>query len=122
MNGKNILLDTNIVLYALANIKYLNKLKNCSLYLSFITELELLSYPAISENDEKTIRKFISKTTIIDINTHIKENTIYLRKKYKLKLPDAIISATALSDNIILFTNDKALFKITGIKIKNITL
>lgn len=120
MNGRNILLDTNVVLYVLSDINHLAVLKGCNLYISFITELELLSYPAISENDKRTIRKFISKTTIIDINSIIKENTIKLRKKYKIKLPDAIISATALTNNFILFTNDKNLLKITEIKIKNL--
>ena len=119
MNGRNILLDTNVVLFVLSDLNHLVVLKGCNLYISFITELELLSYPAISEKDKITIQKFISKTTIIDINTIIKENTIELRKKYKIKLPDAIISATALANNFVLYTNDKGLLKITEIKIKS---
>jgi len=121
MNGKNILLDTNVVLFVLSDLNHLAVLKGCNLYISFITELELLSYPAISEKDKITIQKFISKTTIIDINTIIKENTIELRKKYKIKLPDAIISATVLANNFILYTNDKGLLKITEIKINSLS-
>ena len=118
MNGKDILLDTNAVLYALSDLKYLKILKGYTLFISFITELELLSYPSISDKDKRIIKKFISKTTIFDVSEQIKENTIYLRKKYKLKLPDAIISATALSYNMVLMTNDKELFKLKDIEIK----
>jgi predicted nucleic acid-binding protein len=38
---------------------------------------------------------------------------IALRKQHRLKLPDAIISATALSLNALLLTNDLKLFSIT---------
>ncbi len=44
--------------------------------------------------------------TIIDINKKIKDNTIKLRKKYKIKLPDCIIAATAEYLNIPLITGD----------------
>jgi len=53
---------------------------------------------------------------IIDLNTEVKGKTIYLRKKYNLKLPDAIISATAYAIEAILITSDKQLHQITEFK------
>jgi len=50
------------------------------------------------------------------LNVEIKEKTIYLRKKYTLKLPDAIISATAYFAKAALITNDKQLCQITEIE------
>ena len=52
---------------------------------------------------------------IIDINPVIKSYTIEFRKKYKLKLPDAIIAATAQFLNIPLVTADKSFNKINEI-------
>jgi predicted nucleic acid-binding protein len=49
------------------------------------------------------------------------ENTIIeVRKKYKLKLPYAIVAATAITNNATLITNDKEFKKVIGLKIKSI--
>ncbi|HAL83190.1 MAG TPA: hypothetical protein DCO83_13965 [Mucilaginibacter sp.] len=46
--------------------------------------------------------------------------TIELRKKYKIKLPDALIAATALHYRLILITRNISDFnKIAGLKIIN---
>ena len=97
MNGNSILLDTNIVLYLLNGDKTLIPLlENKQLIVSFITELELLCYKGIKDKDHLIIKEFLSNCIIIDINNLIKENTIDLRRKYSLKLPDCIIIATSL--------------------------
>ena len=88
-----------------------------SYYISFITELELLSYPNISETESNTIQQFINGIDIIDINKTIKTKTIELRKKYKLKLPDAIICATAVYLEATLITSDKKLKKVSELKV-----
>jgi len=120
MNGNNILLDTNACLYILSDKNKAKILVENTIYISFVTELEILSYPEISEYEQNIILKFISKIEIIDIDQTIKKNTIELRKKYKLKLPDAIISSTALAMNLVLITNDNKLHKITEIKSQSI--
>ena len=96
MNGNNILLDTNIVLYLLGGDSTLIPiLEGKNLYISFITQLELLSYQGLTEKDYKKISEFINECTIIDITEGIKEIAIKLRKQYSLKLPDALIIGTA---------------------------
>jgi len=72
---------------------FLNEKKLC---LSFISEIELLSYNGLTMNDEKVIRSFLSECLIIPINEKIKEMTIKLRKSNRLKLPDSIIVSTSL--------------------------
>lgn len=49
--------------------------------------------------------------SIIDINSEIKKCVIELRKSRKIKLPDAIIAATAMSLNIPFMSADKQLKK-----------
>lgn len=49
---------------------------------------------------------------LIEWNTKIKEQTIEFRNKYSLRLPDAIIAATACVYGVPLITADKAFSKI----------
>ncbi len=108
MNGINILLDTNIVLYLLDGDTVLQRyLQGKSFYISFINELELLGYRNITKSEEKSIEFFLEECAIIDINSGIKEITKQLRRKHKLKLPDAIVAATAIFLGIPLLSADK---------------
>ncbi len=109
-----ILLDTNIVLYFFGG-RLLNPLPSGQYFISVITEIELLSYPSLHLKEETQIIDFLNKITIIGIDSNIKNFTITFRKQYKLKLPDAIIAATAKSINAILFTNDVRLANLTEI-------
>ncbi|MDZ8090569.1 MAG: type II toxin-antitoxin system VapC family toxin [Nostoc sp. DedQUE05] len=109
-----ILLDTNIVLYFLGG-RLVNPLPSGQYFISMITEIELLSYPSLSSDEETQIIDFLNKITVIGIDNDIKNLTITFRKQYKLKLPDAIIAATAKSLNAILFTNDVRLTNLTEI-------
>ncbi len=113
MNGTNILLDTNIVLYLLNGEETLIPLlEEKNLYLSFITQLELLGSRYIKPNDILKIKQFISECTVIDITSGIKELVIDIRQKYTLKLPDSIIMATSLWLNMPLITADQDFTKI----------
>ena len=94
MNGSSIFVDTNILLYFLkGDPDVIEMISDKNLVISFITELELLSFPERSLDSEDTIKQLLNNCTIVDINSEIKELTIELRKKSKLKLPDSIIAA-----------------------------
>lgn len=112
MSGNKFLLDTNTVLYLLGGKLNSNNLPEGKFFISVINELELLSYPAISKVEEIKIKKFIDDIDVLDIDEMIKIETIRLRKKHNLKLPDAIICATALSQSAMLVTFDESLKKI----------
>jgi predicted nucleic acid-binding protein len=117
MSGGKFLLDTNTVLYLLGG-----KLKPADIpsglyYISFITELELFSYPGLSNSESAVITDFLNSTEIIDITADIKNKTIVIRKKHKIKLPDAIICATAQSMGARLISKDKRLKSIDTVMI-----
>ena len=96
MNGSSLIIDTNIALYLLGGDRTLSVvLDGETIYFSFISELELLSYQGLTEAERKVVNQFISDCIVIDINREIKDKTIVLRQTYRLKLPDAIIAATA---------------------------
>lgn len=110
MNGNSLLLDTNTVLYVLEGDLTLAKfLQNKSLYLSIISELELLSFKKLSKIEVSNIKAFLDEMMIINITDEIKKETIALRKNSNLKLPDCIIAATAITLNIPLISSDKQL-------------
>jgi len=107
MNGNKLFLDTNIILYLLnGDTTIADILDGKQLYISIITELELLAYKGIEEEEEKVIRSFISQCKVIPINNKIKEETIRVRKTYNTKLPDSMIIATAIYLDLPLITSD----------------
>jgi predicted nucleic acid-binding protein len=108
MNGNRYLLDTNAVLYILAGDKTLaDFLFEEDLYLSVISEMELLSYKEITDIEKRSIKKFLSELTITGIDDKIKETTITVKQSSNLKLPDSIIAATSISLKLPLVTSDK---------------
>jgi len=116
------LLDTNAVIYyfkgmqkAVAVFKLIED-ANEEVNLSVITKIELLSFD--NEDELKNIDRLLVNSRIFSLDDEIVDKTIEVRKKYKLKLPDAIIAATAMINNLILVTHNKKDFKeIRGLKI-----
>ena len=116
MNGNKILIDTNIALYLFNGDQDLAaELQDTEAYVSFINELELLGYRGITEQEESWMELFLEECSIMDFNKGIKDITIDLRRKYKLKLPDAIIAATAIFLGIPLISADSHFDKITDL-------
>ena len=118
MCGNSVLADTNIILYLLSGETNVSDLLHGKqTYLSFITELELLSFRNLSGHEYQNVKDFISDCYIFDINQQIKKIVIELRQNYSLKLPDAIVAATASYLDIPLITSDKDFRKIKEINI-----
>ncbi len=116
MSGTAYLLDTNIVLYLLRGDKDIPSLiKGSDIYISFITEMELLSFPKLSSKERSKIESLLNDVLILEFNSEIKRTAIQLRSKYHLGLPDSIIAASSVFLNIQLISADKALAKIKEI-------
>ncbi len=103
--------DTNVALYFLGG-RLAEELAPGEYFASFITEMELLSYTGLDENGEKAIREFLADLEIVGITPSVKEHAIALRRRHGLKLPDAIIAATAISLDAALLSNDTAFARV----------
>jgi predicted nucleic acid-binding protein len=115
MSGNKFLLDTNAILYMLGGDITLSEfLFQKQLYISIITEMELLSYKNITTKEQKIITTFLKELIVININDDIKANTIELKKKFHLKLPDCIIAGTSSWLKIPLVTSDKQFKTLTN--------
>lgn len=112
-----IIIDTNILIYVLKNDFLLGELlEQKKVYISYITELELLSFPKLTSEELLLIEDLLSNCLIIPYTNELKEKTILIRRKYKLSFPDSIIAATAFSYFIPLLTADKQFSKIKEIE------
>jgi predicted nucleic acid-binding protein len=123
MSGIDYLLDTNIMLYILqGNPCVQHFAQHDMLAVSCITEMELLGRFQISEEERRIISRMLSQCFIIDINYYIKQLAINIRQNTHVKLPDALIAATALQQNLTLVTADKGFSKIADLDLLLITL
>ncbi|WP_375445998.1 type II toxin-antitoxin system VapC family toxin [uncultured Fibrella sp.] len=100
--GTAYLIDTNTIIYLLdgklpSNAeKFLSTLIDNSCQLSVISQIELLSWASPSPESYSILETFVADCQIIDLSIGIIQQTIRLRQAYKMKLPDAVIAATAL--------------------------
>ena len=106
----NRVLDTNIVLYFLGGT-LAAPLPDGAYHVSVVTELELLSYPKLTPEQEAPIKAFLSALKIVGLEPGVKEAAIHLRRQHGLKLPDAIIAATAIELDLTLITANVKHFK-----------
>lgn len=108
MNGNSILLDLNIVLYFLSGDASLARyLQPRTLFLFIISEIEIPGFQQLTATKKRKIKTLLASFRIIGLDESVKEEAIRLRKNFRLKLPDCIIAATALSLNLPLLTADK---------------
>jgi predicted nucleic acid-binding protein len=88
--------------------------------ISFVTEIELQVWNPSDSNLLSTYQIFVSNSTIVGINNKIIQETIRIRKQFKIKLPDALIAATAIINNLTLVAdNDKDFEKVPELKYVN---
>ncbi len=87
--------------------------------ISIITEIEALSWINSDKNKEAIIKEFIKDSNVFNLNSEITAQTIKIRRSKKIKTPDAIIAATAIVNNFILFTNDSDFEGIQNLKLLN---
>lgn len=113
MSGSEFVFDTNIFLYLQSGqAELVNIFNESSVFVSVITELELMGYKDLNPIAEAELKSSLKSCFIVDIEAPIKEIAIDLRKRYNLKLPDAIIAGTAIHLQIPLITADRGFEKI----------
>ena len=112
MNGSKYLADTNVLLYVITGNPAVFDYINEEFYTSEITEIELLGNKGITDIQLRYRSEIINNCTVVSLSEYIKRITIQLKQSYTLKIPDAIIAATAIYLNIPLLTPDKDFKKI----------
>ncbi|WP_456426828.1 type II toxin-antitoxin system VapC family toxin [Desulfurobacterium sp.] len=120
----NVILDSNVIIYlskGIIDIADLIRSEEVKIWISIISYMEVLSFDFLSFEEEKFVRDLLQEFFIIEINREIAERTIQIRRKYKIKLPDAIICASASVTDAILITADTRLGKVREANVKVIS-
>lgn len=114
------LIDTNILsdyITGCLSQKARELLESIELNVSVITELEMLCWKT---EYEKEVKEFVATLNVLDITEDVKRWCVQLKKGKKIKLPDAIIAATALAGKYTLLTdNEKDFEGIGGLRVEN---
>lgn len=125
MNGTDrYLIDTNILIYFLQGeevaLSFFKNIMDKELCISLINKIEVLAFPDLSENEEMEIKQFLLNFITLNVDDPVAEETIRIRKMYKLKLGDALISATSIMhDAVLVSRNEKDFSKVDGLKFLN---
>ena len=103
--------DTNIWLYAALNVQVavaaLDKAaKSEWAGYSAITKLEVFGFPDLKRNDERKLADMLGCFEEVPVSEDIIDRAIIIRRKRRIRVPDAIIAATATVKNAVLITND----------------
>ena len=78
--------------------------------MSVVVQIELLSWQG-PPAEMQALADFIAATEVLPLDEPVTQQTIRLRQQYRVKLPDAIIAATALIHGLILVTRNTRDFK-----------
>jgi predicted nucleic acid-binding protein len=123
MNGK-FLLDTNGVIALLGgNANLAVRLQSANwVGITVITELEFLSFSNLSQADIALFQQFKNRVEVINLDTNdqlLIQSVCKIRQTYHLKLPDAIIAASAFHHQATLVTNDAIFSRVIGLPLQN---
>ncbi len=117
------LIDSNAVIDYLSGelpndgMMFMNTVINNIPLISIISKIEVLGYNT-SQEAHQLLLDFIGDSIVIRLSENIVNKTISLRKEYKIKIPDAIIAATAIENKMVLMTRNIKDF----IKIENLVI
>lgn len=118
MSGSKLFVDTNICIYLLnSDLVVAELLDGYQIYISFITEIELYAYHHANQSAKAILDSFVNSVNVVNIDEAIKLKTIDVRRDHKRKLPDSIIAASAIIENMTFITSDKGFQKIAGLDI-----
>jgi len=123
---KKYLIDTNILIYYFADaiphkeVTIVEEIFKESFGISIITKIEFLGWGKHTKEGYEKAKEFLGYAKTIQLNNKIAELSIELKRKCKIKLPDAVIAATARYMDLILVTrNSKDFEDVDGLEIYN---
>ena len=124
--GAHFLADTNVGIDFLngklpsASTSWLEQLlQQRQLALSVVVRIELLSWLG-KPVEMELLQEFIAATEVLPLDEPVIQQTIRLRQQHRVKLPDAIIAATALAHGLPLLSRNVADFRaVAGLQLLN---
>jgi len=112
--NKRILLDTDMVVYALNHDIVLSKKKYA---ISILTEIAVCSHRKFESSRIEEFYNLLKEFKIYQLNDRVKETSIELKHKYALSLDESIICSTALVHQNLLITKNRKFSTIPNLNI-----
>ncbi len=107
------LLDGNVVIDALAGLPHAAKVlhqarneANISILYSAITRIEVLAFPSLTAQEETAIQQLLDQFEEVAVTNAVIERAILIRKAARIKIPDALIAASAHVHQAIVITRN----------------
>ena len=123
MEQQQYLIDTNAIVDYIGNklptegMLFMNKVIDNIPFVSVVTKIEVLGFSTLAEH-YRLLTDFMDDAYIFTLTNTVVDVCIELRKKHRIKLPDAVIAATAIAQNLVLISRNNKDFKnILGIKV-----
>ena len=120
------LIDTNIAIYFLEgalptqSLPFMRSVFSTDVNLSVITQIELLGWQSVDGKQATVTEAFVKQAIVYPLDERVVQQTIELRKQLRVKLPDAIIAATALIYGFTLVSrNDRDFLNIPDLSYRN---
>ena len=118
MSGVSIMCDKNSLVYLLDGDRDVARfLENKQIYVSIITELELFGKRSLSIADNEIIESLLANCFIVDINREIKQIYKKIKRDYSVRIPNAVVAATAIYLDFPLLTLGKDFEFIPNLKL-----
>lgn len=89
------------------------RLQGLDIRVSIITCIEFLAWPKLTEAGLPLAMALLDQFVTENIGLSIRDNAARIKRTYKLKIPDAIIAATAIHLNAPLLTRDKGFDRVS---------
>lgn len=107
MEPVNAVVDTNILIdYLNGSAKAKRELESFeTIYISLVSWMEIL-VGAAEGDEESEIREFLRRFQVHPVDEGVAERAVDIRRKNKIRLPDAIIWATAQHLGVLLVTRN----------------
>jgi predicted nucleic acid-binding protein len=115
-DGMRVVVDTSLLIdLAAGDTSAAVALDQQEIYVSIITCIEFLSWPKLTEVGLPMAEALLNQYNTEDIGKGIRDQAAFIKRKFGLKLPDAVIAATALHLKAPLITRDKGFQKVAGL-------
>lgn len=113
MSGRRLLLDSNIIIYvAKKQVDPGGFIQpEDELFISDISYMETLGYPFSDENEKRETEALLDILFRFSIEESIVQKVVEIKQQRRIKLPDAIIAATAIVHNCAIVTRNVSDFQ-----------
>jgi len=113
MSKSRFFVDSNVIIDTLSRkldlLAFLDDFPDCEVFINLIVEIEVLSKNNMSEREEAEARALLNSFKYAEIDKPVCDLAVQIRRAKELRLPDALIAASAITLNATVLSNDSHL-------------